>query len=300
MAEKPDFDDEDAGEAVKALTPLETLYEVGFECDLPLPPELAAFYGHLQFPARRDRVYVIGNFVETLDGVVTLNVPGRSGGGPISGFNQHDHAVMGLLRAAADAVIVGAGTQRVAARHRWTAEHIYPGFAEAYRQLRMARGKTEAPLNVIVTAGGEVDLNLPVFQSGDVPVLIVTTGQGEERIREQSIPSWVEVMGVQEAGILSAEAILQAVCSASECEIILVEGGPKLLGDFFAERLLDELFLTLAPQIAGRGDAAERPGLVAGRVFAPERPLWGTLLSVKRGGSHLFLRYGFEARELAQ
>src|SRR5579859_2659662 len=219
------------------LLPLESLYETEHGGDLPLPPELATLYGRIQFPARRDRVYVIGNFVTTLDGVVTLNAPGKSGGGPISGFNEHDHAVMGLLRAVADAVIVGAGTQRVAARHVWTAEFIYPTFAEEYRQLRKALGKTEAPLNVIVTARGEVDFGLQVFQSGEVPVLIVTTKQGEERIRERGmpIPPRVQVTVVPGEGSSSAEVILKAVQEAQEargageCDMILVEGGPRLL-----------------------------------------------------------------------
>ncbi len=70
-----------------------------------------------------------------------------------------------------------------------------------------------------------------------------------------------------------------------------------MLGDFFAEQLLDELFLTLAPQVAGRDASTEQPGLVAGQRFAPEHPLWGTLVSVKRGGSHLFLRYAFTTKE---
>ena len=70
------------------------------------------------------------------------------------------------------------------------------------------------------------------------------------------------------------------------------------MGDFFAEQCLDELFLTLAPQIAGRDEAVKRHGLVMGKRFAPEDPRWGTLVSVKRGGSHLFLRYAFTAREL--
>jgi riboflavin biosynthesis pyrimidine reductase len=65
------------------------------------------------------------------------------------------------------------------------------------------------------------------------------------------------------------------------------------MASFFTEQLLDELFLTLAPQVAGRNHLADRPGLVSGRSFAPENPLWGTLVSVKRGGSHLFLRYRF-------
>ena len=74
---------------------------------------------------------------------------------------------------------------------------------------------------------------------------------------------------------------------------MLVEAGPRLMGDFFAERLLDELFLTLAPQVAGRDATIERPGLVSGKRFAPEHPVWGTLVGLKRGGDHLFLRYAF-------
>jgi riboflavin biosynthesis pyrimidine reductase len=65
------------------------------------------------------------------------------------------------------------------------------------------------------------------------------------------------------------------------------------MGDFFAEGLVDDLFLTVAPQIAGREPAVPRPGLVEGHSFAPTQPLWGALLGVKRAGSHLFLRYSF-------
>ena len=67
------------------------------------------------------------------------------------------------------------------------------------------------------------------------------------------------------------------------------------MGDFLAEKQLDELFLTLAPQIAGRDDITARPGLVAGKIFAPQQAVWGTLSSIKQGGSHLFLRYSFES-----
>ena len=45
---------------------------------------------------------------------------------------------------------------------------------------------------------------------------------------------------VQRAGSLSPQAIVQAVCGVRPCQVILVEGGPRLLGDFFAGQLLDE------------------------------------------------------------
>ena len=64
------------------------------------------------------------------------------------------------------------------------------------------------------------------------------------------------------------------------------------VGDF-SPRLLDELFLTLAPQIAGRIAGDQRLSLVMGRTFAPRSPLWGSLADLRRGERHLFLRYSF-------
>lgn len=200
---------------------------------------------------------------------------------------------MGILRALADAVIVGAGTLRDAARHRWTAQYIYPPLANAYQTLRASLGKPSPPLNVIVSAHGTLDPGLPIFQTGEVPVLIITTTQGMRQLQAQSFPPATQMVAAGAESKLSARAILAAVQQVQHCETILLEGGPQLMGDFFAEQHLDEQFLTLAPQIAGRDASGERPGLVSGKRFAPERPLWGTLISVKRSESHLFLRYAF-------
>lgn len=278
----------DAPSAASALTPLETLYDAGEGRRLPLPPDLASLYG----PLRLREKCVIGNFVTTLDGVVSLGIPGQSGGGEISGFNQHDRMLMGLLRAVADAVVVGAGTLRSVPDHLWTAQYIYPPLAPSYEALRSALGKTEPPLNLIVTASGEIDFGMRVF-GGEVPVLIVTTGQGAARVEQLARPRSVDVAPVQGAGPIGAKTILEAIGQVRRSETILVEGGPQLMGDFFSDGFLDELFLTLAPQVAGRDGPMKRPGLVEGKSFAPERPLWGRLAGVKQAESHLFLRYAF-------
>ncbi|MGH2389281.1 MAG: dihydrofolate reductase family protein, partial [Chloroflexota bacterium] len=162
------------GAAMSALAPLEILYEAGRGRVVPLPAALARLYGPLRLPARVDRPLIIGNFVTTLDGVVSLNAPGQSGGGPISGENAHDRMAMGMLRAVADAVIVGAGTLRSEPEHRWTAAYVAPRFAASYQALRESLGMPAQPMTVIVSASGEINLNLPVFQSGATPVLIVT------------------------------------------------------------------------------------------------------------------------------
>ncbi len=273
--------------------PLETLYEIERGAALPLPPELERLYGRLQMAQPAGRPAVIANFVTTLDGVTALTMPGGAVGGDISGSNPQDRMLMGLLRATADAVIVGAGTLRSVPKHLWTPASIYRPLADAYQTLRVTLGKTAPPLNVIVTARGALDLTLPVFQTDTVSTLIVTTASGAARLSGQALPSSTQIVAAAEAGPLSASAILAATMRARQSQIILVEGGPLLMGDFFAEQRLDDLFLTLAPQVAGRDASVERPGLVAGKLLAPEQPRRGTLVSVRRGESFLFLRYAF-------
>ncbi len=277
------------------VAPLETLYQAALGPEIPLPPELASHYGSLSFPPHAGRPYVFANFVSTLDGVVALNTPGHLGGGDISGFNAQDKMVMALLRSVADAIVVGAGTLRVEPRHIWTASHIKTPFSSDYEQLRASLGKSGPPLNVIVTASGAISLHLRLFQSGEVPVLIVTTAKGAEYLRRQTMPPSVQiaVAPAQNNNTISARAIIAAISALRPHAMILVEGGPILMGNFFEERLLNELFLTLAPQIAGRDETTERPGFVSGIQLAPERAVWGTLVSIKRGASHLFLRYTF-------
>jgi riboflavin biosynthesis pyrimidine reductase len=144
--------------------------------------------------------------------------------------------------------------------------------------------------------------------SGEVPALVVTTEEGSHLIAKRDerprppTPNEVSVDAVQSAGPLTARAILDAITRArtrlgneGRGGLVLVEGGPHLMASFFAEGCLDEIFLTLSPQVVGRDSKTERPGLVAGQSLAPEHPARGTLVGVRRAGSHLFLRYKFGA-----
>ncbi len=262
---------------------------------VPLPPGLAEVYGPLRLPSHRGRPLVLSNFASTLDGIVALDLKGRAGGADISGSNPHDRWLMGLLRSVADHVMVGAGTLRSVPHHLWTGDHIFPQAAGAYRTLRNALGKPRQPVNVVVSASGAVDLALPVFSSGKVQSLVLTTSAGARRLRSQGIPPSVEVVSAGGGRRLRARALLDALPRSGPDPILLLEGGPHLLGDFLSEGLVDELFLTLAPQIAGRDPSASRLGLVEGRAFAPAHPLWGEFRALSQAGDHLFLRYRFPA-----
>ena len=276
------------------LAPLETLVESARGRALPLPRRLGRLYGTFRMPTRGSRFHVFSNFVSTLDGVVSLQVKGHSGGGDISGFSGQDRMVMGLLRAAADVVIVGSGTLDADPRHVWTPAGICPEFASEYRELEGALGKLLPSLNVVVSSSGALNLRLPVFSSGGVPAMVVTTRQGAKRMLKQKVPDSVQIQTVRRgAGEIPAAAILESVSRVSTGKQILVEGGPRLLGTFYQEPLIDEQFLSLAPQLSGRERGDARMSLVMGKLFAPRNPRWGTLIDVRRGSELLFLRYSF-------
>ncbi len=92
----------------------------------------------------RPRVYA--NFVSSVDGVVALPDGGESGS-VISGRNEADRFVMALLRASADAVLIGAETFRRASGDLWNADHAYPEAADLFAKWITVPVRAEAELH---------------------------------------------------------------------------------------------------------------------------------------------------------
>jgi riboflavin biosynthesis pyrimidine reductase len=148
-----------------------------------------------------------------------------------------------------------------------------------------------------MTASGQVDLCDRTFHVSGLRTLIATTARGYDDLSRQSLPFQTEVRVIEpaksstERGGVSPHAVLELLARDYGVRLALYEGGPTLLASFLAQRLVDELFLTLAPQIAGRVSDLHRLGLVEGLAFQPATAPWATLLGVKLAGSHLLLRY---------
>lgn len=277
---------------------IETLFDqTAHESSRCLTHKLRSLYdGDLVLPdPPMDRPLIFGNFVQTLDGIVSLKIPGKSGGGEISGRNDEDTFIMGLLRSYADAVVIGEETFRTGAGHVWTADFIYPKLNNEFLAFRAHLGKVSPhPLNVVVSGLGTVDLDEPLFKRNDIHGLVLTTGQGEQRLKQtygQRLPATVHVLPGE--AFIDPSDIIRFLHTAYRVKLLLHEGGPTLFAAFLKNPLLDELFLTIAPQIVGRGLAGERPNFSGPLALAPENALWATLLSVKRAtaAGHLFLRY---------
>lgn len=258
----------------------------------PLPEPLeSGFEADLAIALRPGRPTIVANFVTTLDGVVAFDTAGRTGGREVSGGFAPDRFLMGLLRSTADAILVGAGTVRSGDRHVWTPGHVHPPSATAFAAWRRPLGLAAVePTTVIVSASGRVATDHPGLHAPDVPVVIVTTAAGAERLRRAALPAAVEIAVAGDGSRVDEDALL-AVLAERQLDLVVCEGGPTLFGGLVRASLVDELFVTVAPQIAGRSAAAPRLALVEGVGFEIGRTPWASLRSVLRSGSHLFLRY---------
>ncbi|MEP6972556.1 MAG: bifunctional diaminohydroxyphosphoribosylaminopyrimidine deaminase/5-amino-6-(5-phosphoribosylamino)uracil reductase RibD [Actinomycetota bacterium] len=155
------------------------------------------------------------------------------------------------LRAAADAIVVGAGTA-IADDPSLTVR--LPGYAG------------RPPLRVLVDASGRTPADARIFD--DRAPTIVATGP---RVDRKSVDAWtaagadVEVFEEEDSGGVSLPELL-ANLGKRDVQGLLVEGGATLAWSFVRERLVDRVVLYLAPKLVG---GALAPGVLMGDGFAP-------------------------------
>ncbi|HKP19033.1 MAG TPA: dihydrofolate reductase family protein [Gaiellaceae bacterium] len=265
---------------------LELLYEEPGLPGLGLPDELQRRYGgDIGFDGPR----VVTNFVATIDGVVAI--PSVAGSNKlIAADSDADRFVMALLRACADVVLIGSGTLQGSPRGRWTPEGAFPDAATALEELRRRLGKPPLPELAIVTGSGMVDPAHPAFERGAV---VLTTDGGAQAL-EGRLPDASHVVSLGPGPLVDLARAVDHLRTEGH-ELVLAEAGPHVLGSLLAERLVDELFLTISPLLAGRAEGETRFGLVEGEALLPDVSQAARLLGVRRSGRHLFLRYELRA-----
>ncbi len=182
----------------------------------------------------------------------------------ISGTSEADRFVMGLLRACAGSVLIGAGTLRAAPDSLWTPAYIYPDAATEFAELRRRLGREDDPRLVVLTARGDLDPGHRALEAG---ALVLTTSLGATA-PGGSTSGEFDRRGAGRRSTINMADVIAAIRSEGH-EVVLSEGGPTVIGGLLEAGLLDELFLTLSPILAGRSDAGGRPGLVEGSSSCP-------------------------------
>jgi riboflavin biosynthesis pyrimidine reductase len=263
---------------------LDVLYEAGGLPRVDLPQVLEEEYGGA---LRLERSGLVTNFVQTIDGVVAIpDVPKSNA--LVADGSDADRFVMSLLRAVADAVVVGSGTLRASPRGLWTAEQVYPTRAGELAELRRRLGLAAKPERVVLTGSGAIPETHPVLADG---ALVLTTEGGAARLAGR-LPKAASVIPLGGGERVDAREAVGYLRDRGH-ELILSEAGPHVLASLLEAGLVDELFLTVSPLVAGRSPSSERWGFVEGHEALPDHVVRARVLGVRRAGEHLFLRYGF-------
>jgi riboflavin-specific deaminase-like protein len=216
--------------------------------------------------AHGDRPFLYLNMVASADGRAT--VEGRTGGLG----SEADTRLLTELRALADAVLIGTGTIR----------------AEGYGRLvrnaervarREAAGLAASPTAVLISRSFDIPWGAPLFEAADQPVIVYTGASGAP----PDVAAPLEVVRLEDPAPRVALADLRSRGVRS----LLCEGGPTLNSALLEADVVDELFLTISPQLAGETLA---PRIVEGEGLPA--PVALTLEWVLRHDEEIYLRYG--------
>ena len=266
-------------------------------------PALAG-YGKLAFPvAPVDRPWIYSNFVQSLDGIVSLR--GKDGTGAVISQSDDDRWLMDVLRANADAVLLGINTLIEEAYYMSGGR---TGRGPVFRiknpdllKLREKLGR-EPQKNVFVTTSARIQLaDYRVFDGELVDTYIITTRAGADLLRTQNHPN-VTIIEAGDWPRIDLTLAINKLHREHGVKYLLCEGGPTLYGHMARAGLIDEKFVTVAPVEVGHIAPSEqemsefdktrmRPTTFAGPGFTKDTMTKWTWLSCRRVGDHEFNRY---------
>ncbi|MBZ5567925.1 MAG: dihydrofolate reductase family protein [Acidobacteriia bacterium] len=282
-------------------------FEVLFDEGEASPVEDAAYgpYGRLGFPpVPAGRPWIFSNFVQSLDGIVSFK--GKHAAGADISRSQEDRWLMDLLRAHADAVLIGVNTLRdeteLGERPRGPVFRIMD--PELCR-LRQKLGKRRE-MNILVTGAATLDLSaFRVFDGELVDAVVVTTNAGAKRLAEKRSHPHLKVIASGGERYVDLRETAGRLRRELGIEYLLCEGGPTLYGYLSRAGLVDEKFVTVSPVEVGQLTPPEQERSVADeRSPSPYRPTtfnapgftvdnapWWKWVSCRKVGEHQFSRY---------
>lgn len=209
-------------------------------------------YDNLQFPKIPGRPFIYSDFVTTIDGKVFVK---KDGYWPIG--SKIDFETFTYLRAHADAIIDGKGTAL-----QFGMNAIKTFNSENFKTMRKQIGKSK-PLEYIVV-----------------------TKDPNKQIQKLSVNPYKFTPTIFEKGI---DELLEYL-KEKQYKNVFINGGPTLLASFIEKKLIDELFVTIAPKIFGNEDGKTLT-MVEGLLYSSDSiPTWN-LVSVQSVENEVYLRY---------
>ncbi len=272
------------------MEPLTLLFDEAVGEPLPLPPELLALHGPLRMASRPDRPHVFANFVASVDGIrrpsIRRTAPAR----------RSPAKTRATVRSWGSCARWPTGWSSAPGTCAPRGTTSGPPSASTPSWQRRTRGSAprsgRAPRRSRSSSPGAATSTSLARSSPARRPRCWSRRPRERRALVPGAPRSAWRVTAPGAGWISLATILEAA-GLGPGTLVLVESGPTSTTQFLAEGCVDELFLTRAPVLVGRSSEPRTLALVEGRCFSPGT-LRGRLLSVRRGGDLLFLRYAFD------
>jgi 2,5-diamino-6-(ribosylamino)-4(3H)-pyrimidinone 5'-phosphate reductase len=217
---------------------------------------------------------IILNFAMTVDGKVSTAKQTPSGF--TSAFDKHR---LLEIRSLGDAVMVG--------KHTLEIDQMSMGLPdEALRRARVERGQSEYPIRVVISNSGDISNKLHIFDHQFSPVVIYSTRRMPQ-INQNELRNKAE-LHLSPNDRLNLPEVLNDLYESHQVRTIVCEGGPQLAKALAEIDAVDELFLTIAPILAGGAGA---PGILGtSGIFLPASRSY-RLESMKLEAEECYLHY---------
>ena len=223
---------------------------------------------NLRDRAGDDRPYTVANFISSADGRAAF----RGHSGPLG--DEADRELFHGLRELAEAVFVGTGTLRAERYHRLVRD-------PERRRRRVEAGLEPEPLMCVVSRSGNVPVEIPMFSEPDVRMVVFSPVDNDFG----ACSARIELIRL-DPGELTLTTVFRWLRDDYGIRLLLCEGGPTVFSSLLTERLVDELFLTLAPKLVGGGTSPTISSGMELPELQPLEPAW----VLERDGT-LYVRY---------
>lgn len=191
---------------------------------------------------KRARPYIAINVAMTADGKIA---PANRKFVPFT--TPRDHELMLELRSQHDAVMSGARTIDLG-------PVTLPVGGAKYVRKRRARGLAEAHIRVLVSGSGSIDPKAKIFENRFGPIVILTTEKaGQKRLK--MLGKLADALHVSPGKNLDFARACEWLRREWKVKTLLCEGGGAVNAGLFEARLVDRIYLTIAPTIMGGREA---------------------------------------------